>query len=187
MRTVLKRLWTLAVIFIMIVHGTAFASRQIPNKTLLRWHGVTGEVLYQYPLAEIRQAYILHDEETGTVSFAVVNGERLVNHQLFPYFKDIEYASEIRPSDLQLLRQLYIAVNETSTDRIYSTAQHMFWMNHGNFEVKYITRGITLEPERLEGQTVLFQTEIDGATVFCIESKEPRAIVTKEDIRQDVS
>ena len=102
----------------------------------------------------------------------MVNGERLVNHQLFPYFKDVEYASEVRISDLQLLRQLYIAVNETDTDRIYSTAQHMFWMNHGNFEVKYITRGITLEPERLEGQTVLFQTEIDGATVFCIESED---------------
>ena len=171
-RDLLKRLWMLFLLFVIIIQVTAFLSRQIPDETLLRWEGVTGEVLYEYPLARLRRAYILHNEEAGTVSFAVVNGERLVNHQLFPYFKDVEYASEVRISDLQLLRQLYIAVNETDTDRIYSTAQHMFWMNHGNLEVKYITRGITLEPERLAGQNVLFQTEIDGATVFCIESED---------------
>ena len=166
---------------------SALEADELASEYALVMCAETGEVLYEYPLARLRRAYILHNEEAGTVSFAVVNGERLVNHQLFPYFKDIEYASEIRASDLQLLRQLYIAVNETATDRIYSTAQHMFWMNHANLEVKYITRGITLEPERLEGQTVLFRTEIDGATVFCIESEEPRAIVTKEDIRKDVS
>ena len=171
-KDVLKRLWILCLIFVVTMQAAAFFSRKIPDRELLRWHGITGEVLYEYPLAKLRKAYILHNEEAGTVSFAVVNGERLVSHQLFPYFKDVEYASELRLTDLQLLRQLYIAVNETSADSIYSTAQHMFRMNHGNFEVRYITRGVTLEPERLEGQTVLFQTEIDGATVFCIESED---------------
>jgi len=171
-RDLLERLWTLFLLFVIIMQVTAFLSRQIPDKTLLRWEGVTGEVLYEYPLARLRKAYILHGEENGVVSFAVVQGERLGSHQMLPYFKDVEYGSEVRLSDLQLLRQLYMGVNETSTDRIYFTAQHMFWMNHANFEVKYITRGVTQEPERLEGQTVLFQTEIDGATVFCIESKD---------------
>ena len=171
-KDVLKRLWILLLIFAVTMQAAAFLSRKIPDRELLRWHGLTGEVLYEYTLAKIRTAYILHDAEADTVSFAVVQGKRMVNHQMFPYFKDVEYASELRLTDLQLLRQLYMAVNETSTDSTYFTAQHVFWMNHGNFAVKYITRGVTLEPECLEGQNILFQQEIDGAIVFCIETED---------------
>jgi len=186
-RDILKRLWTLLVIFVLLTQLASFVSKKIPDKTVLEWHGITGEILHQYSLAELQQAYILHDREAGTVFFAVVNGERLGGYRRMPFFRDVEYASEVRLADLEVLWWLHMGVNESGANDLYITEQHMFRMNHGNTEVKYLARGMTLEPERLEGKNVLFQMEIDGVTVFCFEADEPRTMRIGENIRQDIA
>ena len=186
-KDILKRLWTLLVIFVLLTQLASLVSKKIPDKTVLEWHGITGEILYQYSLAEHQKAYILHDQQAGTVFFAVVNGERLGGYRQMPFFRDVEYASEVRLADLEVLWWLHMGVNESKSDVLYITEQHMYRMNHANTEVKYLARGMTTEPDRLEGKNVLFQTEIGGVTVFCLEADEPRTMRIEENIRQDIS
>lgn len=181
-----KRLLTLLVIFALITYGLAALQRRVPEKAWMRLHGIEGEVLYQHELDIWSNAYILENSETGTVSFAVVQQEQeFWQSQLAPRFRDIFYASEVRAADLELLRTWYWHYNERANDRIYWTEQHLWTTSiPGMLNSRYLGRGVTLEPERLEGQEVLFSKEIDGATVFCILADEMRSLLTEEELRQ---
>lgn len=172
-----ERLVCLTVILILTTQVTAFLSRQIPGETLLRLHGITGELLYQYPLDELVQAYIFYDDAADTVSFAMTGGERLTRRQLSPLYQDVAYASVVRVSDLAPQRWLYARYDEVSTDDIYSTAQHFSRISNGSIRVNYLLRGITREPERLDGQAVLFRAELGDAVVFCLEAPKPDAVL----------
>ena len=181
-----KRLLTLLVIFALITYGLAALQRRVPEKAWMRLHGIEGEVLYQHQLDPWSNAYILENRENGTVSFAVVQQEQEFGQsQLAPRFRDIFYASEVRAADLELLRTWYWHYNERANDRIYWTEQFFWERNeYGWYKTRYLGRGVTLEPERLEGQEVLFSKEIDGATVFCILADEMRILLTEEELQQ---
>ena len=181
-----KRLLTLLVIFALITYGLAALQRRVPEKAWMRLHGIEGEVLYQHQLDPWSNAYILENRENGTVSFAVVQQEQEFGQsQLAPRFRDIFYASEVRAADLELLRTWYWHYNERANDRIYWTEQFFWERNeYGWYKTCYLGRGVTLEPERLEGQEVLFSKEIDGATVFCVLSDEMRSLLTEEELQQ---
>ena len=181
-----KRLLTLLVIFVLITYGLAALQRRVPEKAWMRLHGIKGEVLYQHQLDPWSNAYILENRENGTVSFAVVQQEQeFGQNQLAPRFRDIFYASEVRAADLELLRTWYWHYNERANDRIYWTEQHLWTTSiPGMLNSRYLGRGMTLEPERLEGQEVLFSKEVNGATVFCILADEKRSLLTEEELRQ---
>ena len=181
-----KRLLTLLVIFVLITYGLAALQRRVPEKAWMRLHGIKGEVLYQHQLDPWSNAYILENRENGTVSFAVVQQEQeFGQNQLAPRFRDIFYASEVRAADLELLRTWYWHYNERANDRIYWTEQHLWTTSiPGMLNSRYLGRGMTLEPERLEGQEVLFSKEVNGATVFCILADEMRSLLTEEELRQ---
>ncbi len=181
-----KRLLTLLVIFVLITYGLAALQRRVPEKAWMRLHGIEGEVLYQHQLDPWSNAYILENRGNGTVSFAVVQQEQEFGQsQLAPRFRDIFYASEVRAADLELLRTWYWHYNERANDRIYWTEQHLWTTSiPGMLNSRYLGRGVTLEPERLEGQEVLFSKEIDGATVFCILADEMRSLLTEEELQQ---
>lgn len=181
-----KRLLTLMVIFVLITYGLAALQRRVPDTAWMRLHGIGGEVLYRHELDPWSTAYILENGESGTVSFAVVQQEQeFLQSQLAPRFRDIFYASEVRAADLELLRTWYWHYNERANDRIYWTEQ-FFWHRSelGMYNTRYLGRGVTLEPERLEGQEVLFSKEIDGATAFCVLSDEMRSLLTEEELLQ---
>jgi len=181
-----NRLLTLLVIAALLSYGFAALQKRISDETLLRWHGIEGEELFRYSLSPHEDAYILENEEAGTVTFVMMRDEQWFAWQeLSPRFRDIHYAGEVRTSDLELLRTHYWHYNETTTDRIYWTEQFLWHQSElGRYQTKYLGRGITLEPERLAGQDVLFQKEIGEATVFCILSDKLRSIITEEDMRQ---
>ena len=181
-----KRLLTLLVIFVLITYGLAALQRRVPEKAWMRLHGIKGEVLYQHQLDPWSNAYILENRENGTVSFAVVQQEQeFGQNQLAPRFRDIFYASEVRAADLELLRTWYWHYNERANDRIYWTEQHLWTTSiPGMLNSRYLGRGMTLEPERLEGQEVLFSKEVNGATVFCILADEMHSLLTEEELRQ---
>ena len=181
-----KRLLTLLVIFALITYGLAALQRQVSDEAWMRLHGIDGEVLYRHQLDDWSNAYILENSESGTVSFAVVQQEQeFWQSQLAPRFRDIFYASEVRAADLELLRTWYWHYNERANDRIYWTEQ-FFWErnDYGWYKTRYLGRGVTLEPERLEGQEVVFRKEMGGATVFCVLSDEMRSLLTEEELLQ---
>jgi len=180
-----NRLLTLLVIAALLSYGFAALQRRVPDTAWMKLHGIDGEVLYRHTLDSWTNAYILENAEKGTISFAVVQQEQVFSSWSAPRFRDVFYASEVRAADLEPLNTHYMHYNETVTDRIYWTEQFLWHRSElGMLRTKHLGRGVTLEPERLEGQNVLFQKEIDGATVFCILSDEMRSIITEEDMRQ---
>ena len=180
-----KRILSLLVIAAVLSFGLAALQKRISDETLMRWHGIEGEELFRYSLSPHEEAYILENREKGTVTFVMMRNEQWFAWQeASPRFRNIYYAGEVRTSDLELLRTHYLHYNETTTDRIYWTEQFLWHQSEiGWLNSRYLGRGITLEPERLEGQDVLFRKEIGDATVFCILSDELRSIITEEEFR----
>lgn len=190
-KDLLKRLFTLLVIFLLTVNLTAWISRLIPDETFLAWSGLQGEVLYTYSVAEEANAYILLDGEAGEVTFALVGtglhlGERYfwdssaLSRWTLSY-RSLWYASVVDVETLQCRLNLNTRYNQTATNRIFCTEQNIHTMKHGQPGIIYLNMGITLEPERLAEQDLLLEKQVGDAVIFCFLAEDVRSIVTKKD------
>ena len=192
-----RRLFALLLIFLLAANLSAFISRRIPDKTLLRQAGFTGETAYHYAPSTGTAAYVLLDETAGTASFALVGNSRTMGRQYpmdtaawwnrwTPVFREVLYGAVIQTEDLRPLRCYQGHYGEAAAEKIYYITYWLHRMENGVSDIEYLLLGATLEPERLTGQNTLFQRSAGQSTVFVVLAEEDRrALASREERMSD--
>ena len=187
-----RRLFALLLIFLLAANLSAFISRRIPDKTLLRQAGFTGETAYHYAPSTGTAAYVLLDETAGTASFALVGNSRTMGRQYpmdtaawwnrwTPVFREVLYGAVIQTEDLRPLRCYQGHYGEAAAEKIYYITYWLHRMENGVSDVEYLLLGATLEPERLAEQNTLFQRSAGQSTVFAVLAEENRPLASREE------
>ena len=191
-----RRLFALLLIFLLAANLSAFISRRIPDKTLLRQAGFTGETAYHYAPSTGTAAYVLLDETAGTASFALVGNSRTMGRQYpmdtaawwnrwTPVFREVLYGAVIRTEDLRPLRCYQGHYGEAAAEKIYYITWYQPSIRNGIPDVEYLLLGATLEPERLTEQNTLFQRSAGQSTVFAVLAEENRPLASREERMSD--